>query len=68
MRNKGFFVLFAALVGLAAPGHAATTVAYTYDNLGRLASATYTTGTVVKKITYQYDPAGNRTSEVTSLS
>lgn len=33
-------------------------VAYTYDDLGRLDSVTYTDGTVVN---YTYDPAGNRT-------
>ncbi|MDQ5936881.1 MAG: hypothetical protein QG574_4221 [Cyanobacteriota bacterium erpe_2018_sw_21hr_WHONDRS-SW48-000092_B_bin.40] len=42
---------------------AADTATYTYDNLGRLKTVTYTNGTV---ITYNYDVAGNRTSIVTS--
>jgi YD repeat-containing protein len=42
---------------------AADTATYTYDNLGRLKTVTFTNGTV---ITYNYDAAGNRTSIVTS--
>ena len=42
---------------------AADTATYTYDNLGRLKTITYTNGTV---ITFNYDSAGNRTSVVTS--
>ena len=41
----------------------AGSVTYTYDNLGRLKTATYSNGVV---ITYSYDAAGNRTSVVTS--
>ena len=37
----------------------AASVAYTYDNLGRLSKATYSSGVV---IVYVYDAAGNRTS------
>lgn len=37
----------------------AGSVAYTYDNLGRLSKATYANGVV---ITYVYDASGNRTS------
>jgi len=36
----------------------AATDTYTYDAYGRLASVTYADGS---KITYIYDPAGNRT-------
>ncbi|HEY2068303.1 MAG TPA: RHS repeat domain-containing protein [Rhizomicrobium sp.] len=36
---------------------------YTYDTLGRVATATYDNGMV---ITYSYDPAGNRTQVVTA--
>lgn len=39
--------------------HAATT--YTYDDLGRLSTATYDNG---RMITYTYDAAGNRTQVV----
>jgi YD repeat-containing protein len=39
---------------------AATTVTYTYDTLGRVTKATYSTGTT---ITYTYDAAGNRTAQ-----
>lgn len=37
----------------------AGSVAYTYDTLGRLSTATYGNGVV---ITYVYDATGNRTS------
>lgn len=41
----------------------AGSVTYTYDALGRLKTATYSNGAV---ITYSYDAAGNRTSQVTT--
>ena len=41
----------------------AGSVSYTYDTLGRLAKATYSTGMV---IIYTYDAAGNRSSTVIS--
>jgi hypothetical protein len=42
-----------------------STVTYTYDSQGRLATATYTSGTgAVRAVTYSYDAAGNRTSVV----
>lgn len=41
----------------------AGSVGYTYDALGRIKTATYSNGTV---ITYTYDAAGNRTSQVTT--
>ncbi|MBN9397511.1 MAG: RHS repeat protein [Candidatus Melainabacteria bacterium] len=40
------------------------TATYTYDNLGRLKTVTFTNGTV---ITYNYDDAGNFTSIVTTI-
>lgn len=49
-------------VAIAAPVIAGS-VAYTYDSLGRLKTATYSNGVV---ITYNYDAAGNRTSQVTT--
>ena len=38
---------------------AADTATYAYDNLGRLKTVTYANGTI---ISYNYDPAGNRTA------
>ena len=53
-------------VALAAvPAHAGS-VSYSYDALGRLASAVYTDGSTTTTITYSYDPGGNRTSVVTT--
>ena len=40
-------------------------VAYTYDGLGRLWTASYDNG---KQIVYTYDPAGNRTQVVTQAT
>jgi len=48
-------------VGLVGFSAQAGTIAYTYDALGRLATVTYSDGTV---ITYSYDAAGNRTAYV----
>jgi hypothetical protein len=58
-------LLLAALFGAAMSGPALAlgSVAYTYDSLGRLSKATYSNGVV---ITYFYDAAGNRTSQVTT--
>ncbi len=39
----------------------AVSVSYTYDTLGRLSKATYSTGVI---IVYAYDAAGNRSSTV----
>jgi YD repeat-containing protein len=53
----------AALAAL--PAHAGS-VSYSYDALGRLASAVYADGTSTTTITYSYDAAGNRTSVATT--
>lgn len=44
----------------------AGSVSFTYDALGRIASAVYSDGTLTTTITYSYDAAGNRTSVVTT--
>ncbi len=44
----------------------AGSVSYTYDALGRLATAVYNNGSTTTTITYSYDAAGNRTSVVTT--
>ena len=55
------------LVGLAAALLAAPalagSVSYAYDTLGRLTTASYSNGVV---ITYSYDAAGNRSSQITT--
>lgn len=50
-----------AIVSIATTASAAPQVTYTYDALGRLATAVYSNG---KTIVYSYDKAGNRTSTV----
>jgi hypothetical protein len=42
-----------------------TSVTYTYDNLGRVHQAQYSTSSGTITVTYSYDSAGNRTSVVT---
>ena len=65
VRMSSRTVLAAGLcaVGLAA---SAGSVSYSYDALGRLASAVYTDGSATTTITYSYDAAGNRTSVATT--
>jgi hypothetical protein len=55
-------------VGLCSIALAASagSVSYSYDALGRLASAVYTDGSATTTITYSYDAAGNRTSVATT--
>lgn len=55
-------VFMSLLLLLSAPLQAGS-VAYIYDNLGRLVRATYSSGVV---IVYVYDAAGNRTSYTVS--
>ena len=58
-------ILFACLCVVALAVHAGS-VSYSYDALGRLASAVYTDGSATTTITYSYDAAGNRTSVATT--
>lgn len=59
-------VLAASLVGLAGLAYAANgSVAYTYDALGRVTTASYDTGVC---IIYTYDANGNRLSETIKVS
>jgi hypothetical protein len=46
-------------------GGTGSSVTYTYDSLGRLYQAQYTTPSGTITVTYSYDSAGNRTSVVT---
>ncbi|WP_217999680.1 RHS repeat domain-containing protein [Thauera butanivorans] len=55
-------LVLATLLGLSMPVLAGS-VSYTYDQLGRVKTATYSNGVV---ITYTYDAAGNRVSQVTT--
>ena len=63
-------VLAACLCGAALAAHPAHagTVSYSYDTLGRLASAVYSDGSATTTITYSYDAAGNRTSVAATSS
>jgi YD repeat-containing protein len=59
-------LLVASLVGLAGLAYAANgSVAYTYDALGRVTTASYDTGVC---ILYTYDANGNRLSETIKVS
>ena len=58
-------VLAACLCSVAFAVHAGS-VSYSYDALGRLASAVYADGSTTTTITYSYDAAGNRTSVATT--
>lgn len=59
------FVLV-GLIGTIRPLLADNTVYYSYDTLGRLSTVCYASNG--EKITYNYDPAGNRTQAVTQVS
>lgn len=53
-------------VATSIPGYAANgAVAYTYDALGRILTASYDTGVIV---IYTYDANGNRTSQVINVN
>jgi YD repeat-containing protein len=54
-----------ALTAMAPRAQSAEIVSYTYDELGRIISATYPDG---KKISYYYDATGNRTQQVVSAN
>jgi YD repeat-containing protein len=56
-----------SIVLLAAPGVFAAngSVVYTYDALGRIATASYDTGVI---IIYTYDANGNRTSQIINVN
>lgn len=56
------FLTVAAILGLSAAVFAGS-VSYTYDALGRIKTATYSNGVI---ITYTYDAAGNRVSQITT--
>jgi hypothetical protein len=47
------------------PPSSSTSVTYTYDSLGRVYQAQYSTSSGTITVTYSYDSAGNRTSVVT---
>lgn len=61
-----FLILFCA-VGLPAMAHAAETITYTYDELGRLVKVVHS-GSVNngEQVTYTYDPADNRANVTTT--
>jgi len=54
-------VLAAAMLIISLPAQSVPSVTYTYDQSGRLKTATYKNGTT---IIYSYDKAGNRTAVV----
>ena len=58
--------VIAACLCIATLAAHAGSVSYSYDALGRLASAVYSNGSATTTITYSYDPGGNRTSVVTT--
>jgi YD repeat-containing protein len=62
-----FLCSVVVLLALSAPKAVAATgsVVYTYDALGRIATASYDTGVI---IIYTYDANGNRTSQVINVN
>lgn len=59
-----FLIVASAGLGAGLASAANGSVAYTYDALGRVTTASYDTGVC---IVYTYDPNGNRTSETVNL-
>jgi len=57
MRATAFAISLVSAMCLAMPSQASQSVTYKYDDLGRLSTATYDNN---KTITYNMDPAGNR--------
>ena len=51
-------------VAFTTPAISQATTTYQYDTLGRLSTATYSS----KNITYNFDPAGNRTQVATQTN
>jgi YD repeat-containing protein len=68
-RNRYAFVCASVLPAIATPtlSYAVTngSVAYTYDALGRVTTASYDTGVC---IVYKYDANGNRLSEIINVT
>ena len=60
-----FFVVAATILAVSSAHAANGSVAYTYDALGRVTTASYDTGVC---IIYTYDPNGNRLSETINVS
>lgn len=65
--RRGFWLVGWAVLALASAAAAEDTT-YTYDSLGRLASATFVDGGTTYIIVYSYDLAGNRTQVVNQAS
>ena len=62
LRMRAKSLLFCFGIALTAATQVSASTTYTYDTLGRLSCVLYDNG---MKITYTYDPAGNRTQVVT---
>jgi YD repeat-containing protein len=60
MTRTALSFIFAFLLLFASPASEASGITYTYDALGRVLTATYDNGT---KSFYNYDAAGNRTTQ-----
>jgi len=60
MTHKSIILTLTFLLTAAAVPAIASGITYTYDALGRVLTATYDNGT---KIFYNYDAAGNRTTQ-----
>lgn len=60
-----FWALVLVLLVDAVPNATDATVSYTYDRVGRVTTAVYDNGTC---IAYGYDAAGNRTSQINTVS
>ena len=59
-----FYAAIVISMASASPALSQATTTYQYDTLGRLSSAAYTS----KTITYNFDPAGNRTQVATQTN
>jgi YD repeat-containing protein len=60
-----FWTFVLALLAGTIPNARGASVSYTYDRVGRVTTAVYDNGTC---IAYAYDAAGNRTSQITTVS